>query len=49
MLEETKKRWYAKIVFKKYIDEGYDKLIAFYRDYVVGENEKKPNLLLPSE
>ena len=34
---------------EKYIDKGYDKLIAFSREFVVGANEEKSNLLLPFE
>ena len=40
---------YAKTVFEKYIDKGHDKLITFKRDFVVGVNEEKSNLLLPFE
>lgn len=48
-LNKIKKRCYAKTVFEKYIDKGHDKLITFKRDFVVGVNEEKSNLLLPFE
>lgn len=33
----------------KYKDKGHDKLFLLSRDFVVGENEEKNNLLLPFE
>jgi len=32
-----------------YKDKGHDKLFLLSRDFVVGENEEKNNLLLPFE